>query len=485
MIDRRAMLGGRGKLFRSISLPDLHSSSSDESKQTQDFPKGSDDGTEDRKTEGLPPTEATLARWKAVEMLKVMNLLRIGLNCVKWQISLSYIQVTVLIASLNVGWPLFFIIIAEAAGKNTCDQGRMLRTMLLEFIGGLASESVRRSVVCLSTEDSFLHPTASAFIVVVCIIPCTAFLLLALFWTAVALFYCIERPVRYLTKRLLLSIMVLWYISSVAVIKTAFSMGLCISVFDIVPPAKDVKKISYWAVDTGLQCFRGDHLTLVILILSFVVLVYVGLLVFFVWALASSKDSLTDTTSWVYETAGFLYRSYRRGKCQYWEVMVLIRKATIAFLVFCAHRFNSHLPIVGLAAFISMAVGMQIMVMPYRQRFADLNSADSASLFVSLLTTLAASALRSEGFEEVWGRTLITVACVVLNALAFVVLLYSLLAHFVDYLKLRLLEAGRQIDLSAGVLHVIKVWLSDEIRQLFCFVGYDQPDDASNLSDGI
>ena len=124
--------------------------------------------------------------------------------------------------------------------------------------------------------------------------------------------------------------------------------------------------------------------------------------------------------------------------------------------------------------------------MPYRRRFDDLNSMDSASLFVSLLTTLAASALRSEGFEdEVWGRTVITVACVVLNALTFAVLLLSLLTHFVDYLKLCLSEEGRPVDLGAGVLQVIKVWLSIELQQLFCFVGLDNPDDASNLSDGI
>ena len=362
----------------------------------------------------------------------------------------------------------------------------MLTTVHLEFLGGLASESVRRSVVCLSTEDSFLQPTASAFIVVVCVIPCVAFLLLALFWTTIALFYCVERPVRYLAKRLLLSVMVLWYISSVAVIKTALSMGLCVSVYDIVSPAKHVEKISYWVVDTDLQCFRGDHLTLVVLILTFVVLVYVGLLVFFVWALGSSGESLTDTTSWVYETTGFLYRSYRLGSCQYWEVVVLVRKATIAFLVFSAHRFNSHLPIAGLAAFISVALGTQIVVMPYRQRFNDLNATDSASLFVSLLSTLAASALRSEGFEdEAWGRTIITVSCVVLNVVTFAVLSCSLFAHFVDYLRLRLSEEGRPIDLGAGAVHVIRVWLSVELQQLLCFVGLNKPDDASNLSDGI
>ena len=78
--DRRAVLGGQGRLLRSAHLFDWHSSSGDESEDTKEFSRGGDDGTEDNEVEGLSSTETTLARWKAVEMLKVMRRSRIGPN---------------------------------------------------------------------------------------------------------------------------------------------------------------------------------------------------------------------------------------------------------------------------------------------------------------------------------------------------------------------------------------------------------------------
>ena len=72
MSDRRAMLGGQGRLLRSAHLFDWHSSSGDESEDTKEFSRVGDDGTEEE-VEGLPSTETSLAQWKACEMLKVMR----------------------------------------------------------------------------------------------------------------------------------------------------------------------------------------------------------------------------------------------------------------------------------------------------------------------------------------------------------------------------------------------------------------------------
>ena len=81
--DRRAMLGGQGRLLRFAQLFDWHSSSDDESEDTKESSRGRDDGTEDNEVEGLSSTETTLARWKAVEILKViMRRSRIRLNIV-------------------------------------------------------------------------------------------------------------------------------------------------------------------------------------------------------------------------------------------------------------------------------------------------------------------------------------------------------------------------------------------------------------------
>ena len=71
--DRRVMLGGQGRLFLSAQLFDCHSSSDDESKESEKFPTESDDSTKDGEFKGLLSTETSLARWKACEMLKVTN----------------------------------------------------------------------------------------------------------------------------------------------------------------------------------------------------------------------------------------------------------------------------------------------------------------------------------------------------------------------------------------------------------------------------
>ena len=155
----------------------------------------------------------------------------------------------------------------------------------VEFFGGLAAESVRSSVVCLSKANQFLHPTIWGTIVSVSVVPVAAFLLLVVFWTGVALFYQIERRLRYIAQRCVLSLMALWYITSVPVIKTTLSVFICVGVYNVLDGTQNDEKIidttkeeeisywavdttkeeeiSYWAVDTKLKCFEGQHLILV------------------------------------------------------------------------------------------------------------------------------------------------------------------------------------------------------------------------------
>ena len=356
-------------------------------------------------------------------------------------------------------------------------------------------DSIRRSVVCLDREDQSLHPTVWASIVSVCLVPASVFLLLVVFWMAVALFHRIRRPIRYVMQRSLLSLMALWYVTSVPVIKTTLSTVLCADAYNTldatgendaeIVDAVEGEMISYWAVDTSLRCFEGDHLMLVILIASFVFLVYGGLLIAFVVILGSSEEQLDDTDSWIYQSTGFLYRSYRHGHRRYWEVAIVARKAGIAFLVFCSHRFDSSLPISGAAVFLTLAVSAQIVAMPYRQSFDELNRIDIFSLFVSLLTTLLATMLKNESLTVDAGRLAISVLCVLLNITALIVLVSFLFCYFVDYVKLSLKETGTIVDPSTRTLHVLRVWLHFKIRSVADFVGFSNSDDLSSISSGI
>ena len=331
-----------------------------------------------------------------------------------------------------------------------------------EFFGGLAIDSIQHSAICLGSEDTRLHPTVWASIMSVCIVPAFVFLLLALFWIAAAVRCGVDKPFRYLAKRSLLSIMVLWYITSVPVIKTALSTVLCVEARSILDATDEGEEMSYWAVDTNLKCFEGDHQMLATLILSFIGLVYGGLLIAFIIVLGSSEEQLNDTDGWIYQTMGFLYRSYRHGRRRYWEVVIVARKAGIAFLVFCAHRFDVPLPVIGAAVFFSLAIGVQIVASPYRKRFDALNKLDTFSLFVSLLTTLLASMLKSDSFLNDWTRMTISLLCGLINVITFVVLSSFLFVFAVQYLKIVLTDKGTLSDSEVGNLRVLKTWLRSE-----------------------
>ena len=305
-------------------------------------------------------------------------------------------------------------------------------------MSGLASEGNRRSIVCLNSDQLSLHPTALAMIINVCVIPLVAFLFWAALWTVRALYTRKDDPRRYLAKRCLLSLMALWYITFVPVLRVALSFGLCVDVHDGLDIDAEDEIGTYWAVDTSIQCYQGDHARLFsFLILLFVCPVYGGLLILFIISLKICVQNLMNVNGWAYETMGFLYRSYRPGRLRYWELATILRKGVIAFLVFCAHLFDSVIPITGVAHFITIAIVGQILANPYRESFKNLNKFEVASLFVSLITTLIAIMLKEDDFPENYTRGLVTLVCFVMNLVTLFVFVYCVLKFWLVYFKLR------------------------------------------------
>ena len=351
----------------------------------------------------------------------------------------------------------------------------------VEYIGGLASEGNRRSIVCLSSGSASLPPTALALVVNVCVIPGLALLFWVAFWTAKGLRRDPGARFQYLAKRCLLSVMVLWYITFVPVLKAALSVGLCVDVHDVLDPDSD-GTTSYWAVDTSIKCGEGIHSRLkFFLVLCYVCPVYLGLLAFFVGVLRQRTDEgkddqgadadveispHVDTHNWVFETLGFLFRGYRLGRCRYWEVVVVMRKVAVTFLAFCANRFDSATPVSGIAYVITFAIVAHILAMPYRERFNELNKFEVAALFVSQMTTQAATMLKDEGFPHNYFRELLTVACVVLNIVTFFVLTSYLLKFTSEYLKHGLFERRVHLHSNAGVFGVFTCWIGFKVKSL-------------------
>ena len=263
----------------------------------------------------------------------------------------------------------------------------------------------------------------------------------------------------------MLSLMVLWYITLVPVLKTALSAFLCVEVHDSAAFGEVDVTHKYWAVDTALKCHEGDH-TKLLSVVVFMCVVYTGLFGFFVISLRAHVEHLTHKPSWVYQTTGFLYRCYKLNRCRYWEIAIVLEKAVIAFLVFCASLFDSMLPITGIAHFITFAIVMQIMAMPYRKRFQELNKVRLASLFVSLVTTQAAIMLDNEDYPENYTRELLTLACLMLNLITFLVFVFLILKFAAEYLKHILTEKYEGYPANAGVFRILVLWIMCEIKHL-------------------
>ena len=356
---------------------------------------------------------------------------------------------------------------------------------MAEYISGLASEGNRRSMMCLNLKDPYVHPTALAFAFNVCFVPVVVLLFWLAFWTVKTVRYGNDRPPRYLAKRCMLSLMALWYVTLVPVLKTALSIGLCVDVDDSSGAYADDFTTKYWAVDTEIKCYEDDHAKLLqFVVLAFVCPMYGGLLIVFAFFLRSWKKHLCNNDGWIYETTGFLYRSYSLGRRRYWEVAIVLRKVAISFLVFCAHLFDSVVPITGVVHVITLAIVAQIVVKPYRKEFEDLNRFEVASLFISLVTTHVAITLRQEDCPEDVTRDLSTAACIVVNLATFVVFAYYNFKFLTEYLRHRLAEQSEDCDPDWGVFTVLVRFIGCEVKHAIDsakdrFMTTDASDDAS------
>ena len=355
---------------------------------------------------------------------------------------------------------------------------------MAEYISGLASDGNRRSVTCLASEDPFMHPAALAFAFNTCFVPIFVFFLWLGFWM-VKMAGGKDRALRFLVKRCMLSLMAMWYITLVPVLKTTLSIGLCVDVDDSLDVYTADLTTRYWAVDTKVKCHEGDHAkVLYLVVLPFLCPMYGGFLVVFFLILGSRVERLCDKNSWIYETTGFLYRSYSLGRRRYWEVAIVLRKVAIAFMVFCAHLYDSVVPMTGVSLVMTLAIVAQIVVKPYRKEFEDLNKFELASMFVSLVTTHIGTMLRQEDFPENVTRELSTAACVLANLVTFVTFAYCNLKFLAEYLRHKLIEQNEECEPDWGVFKVLVRFIGCKVKHAIDglkkrFASSDASDDAS------
>eukprot|EP00210_Caulerpa_lentillifera_P006659 g6362.t1 len=281
--------------------------------------------------------ELEITKWIATEILKIL---------------INFLQVTAIAASINVQWREEIIDMFAAE----------------EYIGALTTAAISQPIDCiLGTSCSTARSVWRT--VLILFVPITAILCFVSFWGCLTLYK--KENMSYFWKRSILSIMAVTYISYLGLTKLAVRTFYCVSVYD----SEDYLSNSttpYWAVDTSIKCYGKNHIGLVTI--GALVLVFVSLS----FPLASAgviiknKSRTSDREGWMFETMGFLYRTFKEN-LMFWETVVMFRKACLSIIVVFPYPLGGQTQ--GLLAQIVLTLSLcgHMKYLPYKEGFHKLN----------------------------------------------------------------------------------------------------------------
>jgi len=267
----------------------------------------------------------------------------------------------------------------------------------------------------------------------------------------------------YLAKRCILSALALGYLSYIAITKTSVNILYCIEVHDSVD-FEDDSTTRYWAVDTALKCYKGPH-TVLASVFGWPVLVLFSLgfpvLVACVLIMKRSKEGVQSPL--LFETAGFLYRSYN-PRYIFWESVILLRKAVLAVVVVFAYPLGGNLQGILAVCVLMIALYFHIICSPYRSEFDQLNKLEGLSLLISSLTFVSGLFFNDDRTSsEV--RALISVCLILANVGIFLYFLFVFLVTGAQYLRAVLEAEEVDYNQNGGPLYVYKIYLKTRMEK--------------------
>ncbi len=288
--------------------------------------------------------------------------------------------------------------------------------------------------------------------------PVGAILAFALFWAGVKIWY--KETWLYLLTKVVLSALVVFYISYISLSKTLINIFSCISVYDSMTVGSD-DTTDYWAVDTNIRCYAGSHALLVgfvgwplLIIFTFGFPLAVGYLI-----IRNVKHDYKE--GWIYDVSGFLYRSYAK-RFVFWESMIMLRKAILAAVVVFSYPLGANLQQVLAVFVLTLALYLQTVCRPFRSEFDILNELESASILVSSLTFISSIFFSDERVSQTV-RVLVTLFVSFCNIVLLLCFLRFFSAFAVSYLKIVLAIESGSWDPDLKAFGMIKIYLSNHV----------------------
>lgn len=330
-----------------------------------------------------------------------------------------------------------------------------------EFIGGVTSEAANRSVDCLVPDNSSIPRSILSTIVDIAV-PAIVIVFFDFLWATIKI-KCNENRI-YLIKRCVLSTLAVFYISYISVTKTLVNILNCIDVHDSTD-AFDDHQSSYWAVDTSIKCLEESHAILTGVIgYPFFLVFSLGFPIIIALAIVRKVNRQDYKQGWIYDTAGFMYRSYR-SHFIFWESIVMLRKASLAVIVVFAYPLGADLQAVLCVFVLALASYFQTICRPYRKEFEVLNEMEGLSLLVSLLTFVSSFCFDKDRVPHP-AKIFIAIAIFLLNVTLFCFLFASFCRFGSQYLRFVLDRDEVPYKPEGGVLHILIVCACHGIKNL-------------------
>ena len=183
---------------------------------------------------------------------------------------------------------------------------------------------------------------------------------------------------------------------------------------------------TYWVPDTDVECYRGEHLLLLLIVgVPFVMSVVVGLPLGLLISLLRGSGKRKNTMY------AFLYRAYK-GKFQHWEVIIMLRKALLAVLAVFAFSLGPILQSTLAMGVLFIALSLNQWKRPFIEIGPNLNVMEDVSISCSFLVFFTGTVFNDENTASAG------------NIIASIVLIASLVGTIL-YLLLELAkEAGKK-----------------------------------------
>lgn len=319
-----------------------------------------------------------------------------------------------------------------------------------DFLGVMSGESAS-SLECLFSTSSRIPRTINREILALSV----PFILLFIF--TLYSFIATRRENNICLRRVVLSLVVILYVSYIGHTRKMIRILYCIDIRDGTNP-NDLFVNKYWTGDTAVKCFTGSHAYLVYL---FVLPLFTMMSITFplVSAIFLIRQKLRNTlhTPQNKEMFGFMFRGYR-DECVFWDSLIMFRKALLALVVGFGYPLGSTLQGCIALVILLVSINLQTYMSPFRDEFSQLNQLEVFSLCIAAFTFIVGIVLNEGRIPKGVQISLSVIVVAIIVVFVFCVLVHSLLLT-IKLFRFELKGANIDVNDQESVRSILVKWI--------------------------